>query len=281
MNTNLTYAAIAGAGILTGFAAGYFVANKVANKTIEKGLAEITQTYESGVQDLKAAHEDAIARIKKQGPYSTVSDAVATLIPDESQELLIDDEEDISDELAEGEESPKHLLEDYKDRIDEYGRATFPGVSDEEEAEDESDEKEEEVPDEYDTTPEPSTPDFITIRDPNGPYVISIDDYMDDEGSPFTKVEMTYFEGDNVLIDSAEHIVPDIDGTIGANNLTKWGMGTTDKDQVYIRNERLEIDIEVTRDDGTYTRAVLGIISEDEIKRSMTKPLRMRDGDDG
>jgi hypothetical protein len=76
------------------------------------------------------------------------------------------------------------------------------------------------------------------------------------------------------------NIVSEIDETVGRKNLSKWGEGTTAPDQVYIRNERLEADIELTKDDQTYTRVILGIIPEEEIARSMIKPLKMRDGDD-
>lgn len=156
------------------------------------------------------------------------------------------------------------FVERYKDRpVEGFGGVSFPGqVHDDEEEE----------------TPVSSVPGFVTVRNPDGPYIISIDEFMDDE-DPYTKTELTYFDGDDTLTDTNDQIVPDIDRTIGRNNLHSWGTGTTDPEQVYIRNERLEMDFEVTKDDGTYTRKILGIMTDDEIARSMTKVQKMRDGD--
>ncbi len=119
-----------------------------------------------------------------------------------------------------------------------------------------------------------TVPDFVLVRDPNGPYVISIDDFMDPETDPpFTKVEMRWFAGDNKVVDSRDDLVPM--STVGQVNTTKFGEGTTDPNQVYIRNERFGLDIELTREDGLYLHEVLGQDYPDK-----SPVLRMREGDD-
>lgn len=123
-------------------------------------------------------------------------------------------------------------------------------------------------------TPIKSVPDFILVRDPNGPYVISIDDYMDPETDPpFTKVEMRWFKGDNVVVDARDDQVPM--STVGQQNTLRFGEGTTDPSQVYIRNERLSIDIELTLENGLYLHEVLGQDFPDK-----TPVLKMRERDD-
>lgn len=244
MNSLAKYIFVGVGSAATGYAAGYFLAYKKAHKILDKGIAE-----------LEAHYIDSIDRIKKDGPYSTPMDAAAILIQKMEDEPLITDPEDI--------------LKNYRHKIDDRGNVDLHGSS-------------EDIPEvEPEEVVEP--PKFRTIRDPHGPYVISIEEYMEEDvDSPFLKVEMTYFQGDATLVDTKDQIVADIDGVVGLKNLDKWGVGTPDPSQVYIRNERLEIDIEVTKDEQTYSRAILGIMSEDEIARSMLKPkpLKMRDGDD-
>lgn len=307
-------------GLLVGLGVGFIIANKRAEKQLKEHLDTVDKMYAE-------AFADASARATKSGPYSTVGEAAAVLVPEhegpdydaEIQEGGTPSEEDASEE-SEDDRSPKHLMENYiptsdedadevlrqqhnarlhatvsrsvaddedpeainrlEDFVDQYrdrpvapGGVTYPAqhVFDD----DQDDDAEEKTPEE----PQSSVPEWKTVRDPNGPYLISIDEYMDQNETPFIKVEMTYFEGDDVLVDIRGEVAPEIDRTVGLNNLDKWGQGTTDADVVYIRNERLEVDIELTRDEGTYSRKILGIIPEDELRRSTFKPLKMRDGD--
>lgn len=271
MKTIVKYAIVGTSGAAVGYLGGWMIATIKAKKIIGQLEKEFDQVVEDITKDISSQVDDAAARITKTGKYASIDEAAAVLIPEEHEEseIVLGD-----DDIWDAEEVTPDVLEKYKDRIHEDGYISFPGPDDEEATEAQEDEEE------SDDEPISSTPEFRTVRDPHGPYVISIDEYMeDDPDSPFSKSELTYFEGDNVLIDEREQIA-DIEKTIGSNNLDRWGEGTTDADQVYIRNERLEVDFEVTRDENTYSRAVLGIIPEDEIRRSMVKPLRMRDGDD-
>lgn len=268
---------------ITAAAAGFTLGYYVAIKRTKEALDDV-------VNELEASYRDSLARFTKSGPYSTPEGAAAILIPakDEENQLDLSDKAVFKDEYDDVEPRPvvgsvpleddeepsdeenetvdvSEFIENFKNRSSEYGGVTFPGQVDD-------------INSDADI-PIASVPDFVINRDPNGPYIISIDDYMEDD-SPFTKLEMTYFEGDETLIDSREQIVPDIDGIVGLKNIDKWGTGTTDPNQVYIRNERIEADIEVTRDDNTYSRVVLGIIPEEELQRSMQKPLKMRENDE-
>jgi hypothetical protein len=258
MNQNLKTALIAAAGVLAGGVTGYFIGGAIVTQKTQKMLDLFIEQTNADYEDFKNRHT-------KSGEYSTVEGAAAVLLPpkeeDEPGIQLFEDEEPII---------PKDFIDQFHERVNgPYGGVSFPGQVESATNADEEDD-----------VPISSVPGFLSVRDPNGPYVISIDDYMDDAETPFEKVEMTYFEGDDTLVDARNQIVPDIDGVVGKKNFDKWGQGTTDPNQVYVRNERLELDIEITRDDNTYTRAVLHIIPEEEVQRSMTKPLKMREGDD-
>lgn len=84
----------------------------------------------------------------------------------------------------------------------------------------------------------------------NGPYVISADDF---NSSPpgYNAQPLDYF-ADGVLADGWG-VVLDIEETIGEDSLEHFG---DDQDDIlYVRNERNEIDYEVTRDPRTYDEA--------------------------
>lgn len=283
MNKAATIAIPAVAGVAVGFTLGWVFSARRLNKFFTAQVGELNETY-----------NDALERVGKTGRYATVQGAAEAVLQSPFSDIQTEVEEEAKPIFATPDEASNLEGPEIEPETDEEASvrnmATFaerfkerdanlpnPGVTLNGEALSQNADEED--------TPTPTT-SFVTVRDANAPYVISIDDYMEDEEA-FTKQEMTYFEGDGILIDARESIVGSlredragIDRTIGVQNLDRWGQGTTDKDQVYIRNERLGIDVEVTRDEGTYTRTVLGIRAEDEIERSMQKPLKMREGDD-
>lgn len=95
-------------------------------------------------------------------------------------------------------------------------------------------------------------------RDPEEPYVITFEEFQT-ENPQWDKLSITYYEYDNTLVDEREEQIDDIEGCIGVNNLLHFGKGTTDPDMLYIRHEKREADIEVTRDERGYVEAVMGI----------------------
>ena len=208
---------------------------------------------------------DVVLGTGDTGPIPAIVDAASNLEDDEDGEIEPDFPDApvvVADDFTvEGQPAPvdaRAFVEQFADRkVGDFGGVTFPGQTD----------------DDDDDIPIKTVPDFIVVRNPNGPYVISIDDYMDpDTDPPFTKVEMRFFAGDRVVVDARDDQVPM--STVGEPNLERFGEGTTDPSQVYIRNERLAIDIELTREDGLYLHEVLGQDYPDK-----TPILKMREGD--
>ena len=83
----------------------------------------------------------------------------------------------------------------------------------------------------------------------NGPYVISPEEFGDEPS--FSTQPLDYF-ADGVLADGWG-IELDLDETIGEDAIDHFGDYVDDI--VYVRNERTEIDYEVTRDPRTYAEA--------------------------
>jgi len=126
---------------------------------------------------------------------------------------------------------------------------------------------------EIESTHSPEEFDALKARDASGPFKISTEEFMDDENG-FSKITITYFDGDDTLVDEREAVIPDIDGTVGRDNLHRFGEDSDSKDTVFVRNEKLRTDFEVVREEGTYTQMVLGLR---DFKDDRPKIKKMRD----
>ena len=108
-------------------------------------------------------------------------------------------------------------------------------------------------------------------RDSLSPYVIHKDEFWSNE-MEFAQHTWTYYEGDDVMIDEEDVVVYNHDQKIGE---MKFGHGSGDKDTVYIRNEKMKMEMEVLREEGLYSIEVMGMEidrGEDEnVEHSMMK----------
>lgn len=122
----------------------------------------------------------------------------------------------------------------------------------------------------------------IANRSEDHPFVVSFDEFNENEEG-HSQVTLTYFDGDDVLIDEKEQPIEDVENTVGMENLQKFGHGSNDSKIVYIRNERLDLDFEVVLSHGKYVEEVLGFLEHSGDTRHSSdrrdKILRFR-GDD-
>lgn len=95
-------------------------------------------------------------------------------------------------------------------------------------------------------------------RSPGRPYVISHDEYFASE-EEYDNISLTYYEEDDTLVDERDSPINEVDKVVGDEALARFGHGSKDKNVVYIRNEKLEIDYEITRSNGSYVVEVLGL----------------------
>lgn len=102
----------------------------------------------------------------------------------------------------------------------------------------------------------------LAARDPEHPYVIHIDE-CGEKKEEYDDTELIYYSGDDVLCDVDNKIVDNKDLVVGLPNLNRFGHGSGDKNTVFIRNEKLTLDIEVSRMDGSYAEEVHGITHSD------------------
>lgn len=116
----------------------------------------------------------------------------------------------------------------------------------------------------------------IAQRSKDIPYIIHYDEFRENE-LEHEQSTITYYEEDDVLADERDIPVNDMDELIGLGNLGRWGHGSNDPNIVYIRNERLEIDMEVIRDQRSYSEVVQGNIRHSSSDRMRRRHRRFDD----
>ena len=129
---------------------------------------------------------------------------------------------------VEDEPSPKteivSELDDYKSQLNEHGYHDYSKISAKEPDSKKKDEKA-----------------FPRVIEP---------DVFDDDFDGYTKISLTYFQ-DHVLADYDGHIIEDIEGTIGFESLNH--IGEYEEDILYVRNNRLHSDFEISMDSEKYS----------------------------
>lgn len=72
------------------------------------------------------------------------------------------------------------------------------------------------------------------------PYVIAPEEFGELDG--YSTISITYY-ADQVLADDADHIINDVDDTVGFDSLTHFG--EYEDDSVFVRNDRRKCDYEI------------------------------------
>lgn len=114
-------------------------------------------------------------------------------------------------------------------------------------------------------------------RTGNRPYVVHIDEVREEE--EYDSVTYTYYEEDNVLCNERDEVIDmeERDLLIGEANLNRFGHGSADPSKVYIRNDRLEMQMEVIRSPNSYAEEVHGFQhSEPPIRPPYRRERRSR-----
>lgn len=246
-------ALIAGALIL-GAAVGGVVGYKIAEKRL------VTKFEDILAQEIAEAKE-FYSRMNKTDQFSTPEGAVEALVPPEAVEAM---------QQYQGREGqvpydkvPPREIKGEPEVVVENATVVTNVFSD--------------------ARPDPRDWDYdaeLVIREtnPESPYVISFEEYQENEHS-HEQATLTYFAGDDTLCDEKSVPIPDTEYSVGDDNLTRFGHGSHDRNVVYIRNERVGMDWEVIRSEGTYQHEVLSQ-SPRELRHSDRSNRRSRRGRD-
>lgn len=225
MNKAQITAVVAGS-LAVGGAAGYFIAKRRLENQFEQLFREEMETMRG-----------VYSAMHKEGVYSTPAGAASVLLPTNN--------------------NIPSQIEEFEEHV---GRLGYADISDEDFPQGETTENvfEQEEPDEE----ELGDPVHVVLDNDEQIVLITVDEFMED--GPNEKVSISYFDGDGVLADDAQQIIHDIDNTVTTRAFDYFGHHEGDDDTVYVRNKKLEVDFEITREDGSYTQMVLGIEPEPE-----------------
>lgn len=98
---------------------------------------------------------------------------------------------------------------------------------------------------------------FEQPKDPGKPYVITQDDFMGN-ATGFGQSTLTYYLEDDTLVDERDEIIASPHDVLGEGFRSQFGQDSSDENTVHIRHEKLGLEFEVVRSNGSYRREVLG-----------------------
>ena len=230
-NNPYLIAGVALVALTSGAALGYMYAKK-------KLVTQYDQILEEQIESTKNYY----TRLNKREQFKTPAEAVEVLVPEEERDEKVDT-------------AAAALLAYQGEKVDEervtevVSNIFVDSIP---------------VDDNFDYSEE------MKDRDPEMPYVISREEYMENV-SENEQSTLSYFAGDDVLLDEKEEIINDSDTVVGNQNLLRFGHGSKDNNTVYVRNEKLELDFEIVKSEGKYSEEVLGFIEHSDDRRKIRR----------
>jgi len=211
-----------GAGV--GAVLGWYVARRSMEKEIAREVAGIKQYFASKARATAAAGEGSDAGERTEAAMADpggvrTTGRVITKISDPSIDLVL---------------YPRHP---------ELEGLEVVGPGDDEDHEDEDE----------DADDSPAEP---LVRDTTKPYVITREEFAD-ENETYSKISLTYYTQDDTLTDERDAPIRDT-SIVGEAYQELFGQDSDDPDIVLIRNDKLQVDFEISRMEQSYTFHVLG-----------------------
>lgn len=257
-------AVIAVSGIGLGYVSGYLITKKRLVKHYDEVL-------EAEIESVKKAYDPS----RKEGIFATPEGAVKVLITDRDGDLN-----------AEGRRRVEELIRDNSYAVDpeqenEWKRQAA-ALDAEERVEDQLPDGDTIMQSIWNNSANRPNPEAIDPSEEmpapseDRPYIITIAQFMTDGVHEDNKVSLLYFEEDGQLVDEREALVSEIERTVGENNLQNFGLGSKDRNALYVRNERLDCDFEIIRDSRSFSEVILGVKPE----RNNLAPRKMRNNDE-
>jgi hypothetical protein len=102
------------------------------------------------------------------------------------------------------------------------------------------------------------------VRTEDAPYILHRDEFWAEE-KDYDQSTLTYYAGDDVLVDQDNKDIP---GYRSVTGILMFGHGSGDQNVVYIRNDKQSAEYEVLRDEGSYSEEILGVQLEEASERS-------------
>jgi len=241
------------------------------------GVKKAGLRFDERLEGELVAMEDHYKRLAKVPPYDTIESAAKEVLPPETQAVLETYQGGDGTEMVVELQGPLQISEQRRqERAAEAAERLRKGARPEV-----AEEVRTNVFANNSNLPTWDAAYELTLRAelPDGyPYVITAEEYNSNE-SDYNQEQLTYFAGDDTLVDSKDIPVDNAEQLVGDDNLERFGHGSGDSNIVYIRNDNLSIDMEVVRSDFSFSKAVHGF--DPEVGRSLSRaPRRMRSADE-
>lgn len=115
----------------------------------------------------------------------------------------------------------------------------------------------------------------VTKRTKTEPYILHKDEFFDDEEG-YIQLTLTYYEGDDILVDEEEAPIYNHASVVGP---LKFGHGSGDPNVFYVRNDKRRCEYEILRHEGLYSREVLGLDIENNVRVRQKHDRELRHSD--
>ena len=225
----------------------------VAVSSLEQKYADIT---DAEVRSIKEAYAEAEAQMTLELFEKTAEPYTPTEYSVEKDIFIEPEDEEKAEEESPAEEPIRHF-ERSKPSLEEAIRKYQPHAPAPEE-------KEEEPPAEEPKVQNLFEQQEVIKSERTSPYLITPDEFHAAEKN-YEQQSLVYYVGgddEETLADDREMQVEDIEQVVGSDNLEHFGEDPKSRDTIYVRNEWLGVDFEISRDRRSYVEAVLGIPDE-------------------
>lgn len=248
-----------GAGVVVSFAAGFGLGYYVVGKKL---MTKYDQMLEAEIEETKKF----FSVINRSEGYATPEEAAETLgVPAPVAETLRRYDYTKTTVKPEDLEDPgsltKHVYEAAREAAVNEALTISAPI--------------EEVRNVFADSAEMEEAAIASMRDPEKPYIITPEEFAVNDPD-YDQLSITYFEGDGVLTDDTNQHIPDDDRCVGLGNLEKFDE-QEDIHTLYVRNERMKTDFEVTRSTGKFSEEVLGFEHSDDTYMRSRRKQRLSD----
>lgn len=237
--------ALAAAGV------GAFVAYKLTRKRLEL-------QFEQELSEQIEASKEFYRRVNKEGVFESPESAVQALVPEEAVDAL---------RQYQGRErpvpynNPDSIVEVPEPKLvvnEQVVTTTNVFVQ-----------AQENDPRDWDYNAELADREL----NPGVPYTISFEEFNENEPG-HEQTTLTYYSDDDTLVDAMDKPVDAVERFVGQDNLSRFGDGSGDKNVVYVRNEKADMDFEIIRENGSYHKHLFGTEPEPTLQHSRRQGRR-------
>jgi hypothetical protein len=113
------------------------------------------------------------------------------------------------------------------------------------------------------------------VKESDEPYLLTEEEYQNDNGE-IRQEPLIYWAIDGQLTDISNNLIENPKKVVGSTTLTKFGFIQSDPDILYVRNNKRNLDYEISKVEKSYAIEVLGVDDEVEPPKSVKRKPKVR-----